>query len=240
MLRRKLTTLQIIVHAGAWVPLVWLVWAYTSGNLTVNPIQAATQHSGKFALIFLLLSLAVTPIHTLFGLRQVIQVRRALGLYAFIYAAIHVLIFAGLDYGFDWSLLTQAVVEKRYILVGLGALVILSALAATSFKSWMKRLGKKWKRLHRLVYVAAGLVIVHYSWSIKGDLLRLQGDIWQPLSFGSVVLVLLILRLPPLRRWISSARSRLSRSRRLAGLQARRNAQSANPPGLAAELDHPR
>ncbi len=228
MAKRKFTPLQIIVHIGAWIPLVWLVWAYFSDHLTVNPIQAATQHSGKYALVLLVLSLSVTPINTLFGFRQVLQVRRALGLYAFMYVVVHITIFTWLDYGLDWSLLYGAIFEKSYILVGLAALIILLSLAITSFKWWMKRLGKKWKYLHKLVYLAGGLVIVHYAWSVKGDILRLQGDIWQPLEYGIVVALLLVLRIPAIRRASSQLRQTLNRwlnrRRGLASAQLRRPA----------------
>ncbi len=208
---KKFTPLQIIVHIGAWLPLIWLLWDYYTGNLTINPIQAATQRTGKYALILLVLSLAATPANTLFGFRQALKVRRALGLYAFMYAAIHLTIFAGLDYGLDWGLLQGAIFEKRFVLVGLGAFLILLSLAATSFKSSMKRMGKNWKRLHKLVYLAGGLVIVHYAWSIKGDVLRLQGDIWQPVLFGLIVLILLVMRIPFVRKWFGGVRQRLNR-----------------------------
>ena len=208
---KKFTPLQIIVHTGAWLPLIWLLWDYYTGNLTINPIQAATQRTGKYALILLVLSLAATPANTLFGFRQALKVRRALGLYAFMYAAIHLTIFVGLDYGLDWGLLQGAIFEKRFVLVGLGAFLILLSLAATSFKSSMKRMGRNWKRLHKLVYLASGLVIVHYAWSIKGDVLRLQGDIWQPILFGLIVLFLLIMRIPIVRRRFGGVRQRLNR-----------------------------
>jgi methionine sulfoxide reductase heme-binding subunit len=218
---KKFTPLQIIVHIGAWVPLIWLLWDYYTGNLTINPIQAATQRSGKYALILLVLSLAATPANTLFGFRQALKVRRALGLYAFMYAVIHLAIFSGLDYGLDWSLLQGAILEKRFVLVGLSAFLILLSLAATSFKSSMKRMGKNWKRLHKLVYLAGGLVIVHYAWSIKGDVLRLQGDIWQPLSFGLIIFFLLLVRIPVIRKWASSIRQRLNRRGALSHTQQR-------------------
>jgi sulfoxide reductase heme-binding subunit YedZ len=208
---KKFTPLQIIVHIGAWLPLIWLLWDYYTGNLTINPIQAATQRTGKYALILLVLSLAATPANTLFGFRQALKVRRALGLYAFMYAAVHLTIFAGLDYGLDWGLLQGAILEKRFVLVGLGAFLILLSLAVTSFKSSMKRMGKNWKHLHKLVYLAGGLVIVHYAWSIKGDVLRLQGDIWQPILFGLIVLFLLVMRIPIVRRWFGGLRQRLNR-----------------------------
>jgi sulfoxide reductase heme-binding subunit YedZ len=209
MKKLKFTRLQIITHIGAWLPLLWLLWDNYAGNLSINPIQELTQRTGKYALVMLVLSISITPLTTLTGLRQFIKLRRPLGLYAFLYAALHFSIFIGLDYAFDWSLLRGELFEKRYILVGLGALLILSALAITSFKWWMKRLGKNWKRLHRLVYLASALVIVHFGWSQKGDFLRLQGDVGQPLAFGLAVALLLVVRIPPVRRRASRLQQRL-------------------------------
>ena len=211
---KKLTPLQIAVHLGAWFPLAWLLWDYVNGNLSVNPIQDITQRTGKYALILLLVTLTVTPVNTWLGFRQVVRVRRPLGLYTFFYASLHFLTFIGLDYGFDWTLLPGAIFEKPFVLVGLAALTILLALAFTSFKYWQKRLGKNWKRLHRLVYLAGGLVIVHFAWAKKGNLLGLAGDILQPLLFGLVLVLLLAARLPVLRRRASALRSRLARPRR--------------------------
>jgi sulfoxide reductase heme-binding subunit YedZ len=222
--RQHVHWLRLVTHLGAWIPLVWLLWAVSTGNLTVNPIQAATQYSGKDALVFLVLSLAVTPFHTLTGYRPVLKVRRALGLYAFMYAALHVFIFTVIDYGLDWSLLQGAIFEKTYILVGLATLIILVALAVTSFKWWMKRLGKRWTRLHRLIYLAGLLVILHYAWSLKGNLFSLQGDVMQPIAFGLAVVLLLVARIPALRRWISNQRSRLAHHGPAAGLRQPRSA----------------
>ncbi|MEJ2598956.1 MAG: sulfoxide reductase heme-binding subunit YedZ [Anaerolineales bacterium] len=221
-LNTRLHWLRLVTHVGAWIPLAWLLWAVSTGNLTVNPIQAATQYSGKDALVFLVLSLAVTPIHTLTGYRPVLKVRRALGLYAFFYALVHVFIFTVIDYGLDWGLLQGAIFEKTYILVGLATLIILTSLAVTSFKWWMKRMGKRWTRLHRLIYLAGLLVILHFAWSLKGNLFSLQGDITQPLAFGLAVVLLLAARIPRLRRWISNQRSRLLHRRPTAGLRQQR------------------
>lgn len=207
-------TLRGLVHLGAWLPLAWLAWAWWSdavfftANLTVNPIQAATKFTGKTAIILLTLSLACTPLNTVFGFRQALSVRRALGLYAFLYAALHFTIFAGVDFGFNWTFLQPEITDKPYIIVGLTAGLILLALAATSFRWWMKRLGRNWTRLHRLVYLAGLLVVLHYAWALKGDLFRLQGDVLQPLLFAGLVGLLLALRLPPLRRWASGLRAR--------------------------------
>jgi sulfoxide reductase heme-binding subunit YedZ len=221
--------LQIAVHIGGWVPLAWLTWSYTHGNLTVNWIQALTQRTGKIALIFLVLSLACTPANTLFGIRQALKVRRPFGLYAFMYASLHFLTFTGLDYSFDWSLLKGAIFEKPFVLVGLGALLILIALAVTSFRWWMKRMGRNWTRLHWLVYLAAGLVILHYAWALKGDIFRLKGNILGPVGFGLTLLFLLVLRIRPIRRWITKFRSEVNRH--WARIYHRKSAVSADEKG---------
>lgn len=213
MNKLKLTPLQVIVHLAFWGLAAWLVWSYVSDNLTVNPIQALMQRTGKFALIFLMLSLACTPLNTVFGFRSAIKVRRSLGLYAFLFAFSHLLILVGLDYGFDWFLLRLEILDKRYILVGLAAFSILLPLAVTSFKWFMKRMGKYWKWLHRMVYLAGLLVILHYAWAKKGDLLSLSGDMLQPMLFGVLLLVLLGLRLPFVRKAVVDIRGRLRRYR---------------------------
>jgi sulfoxide reductase heme-binding subunit YedZ len=210
MNRQRFTPLQIAVHIGAWIPLAWLVWAYTNHRLTVNPIQDAMQRTGRYALVLLVLCLACTPLNTVLGWRGVVRVKRALGLYAFMYAAMHVLILSGLDYQFNFILLFADLRGKVYVWVGLAAFLILLALAATAFRWSMKRMGKNWKRLHRLIYVAGLLVVLHYAWAKKGDLFHLRGDIRQPLFYGLVVLVLLGLRIPPIARGIKRLRASLS------------------------------
>jgi sulfoxide reductase heme-binding subunit YedZ len=207
----KFSRLQIIVHIVVWFLLAWLVWDYFTGNLTVNPIQAATQRTGKYAITLLILSLACTPLNTLFGFRQALTARRALGLYAFMFASIHFAIFIWWDFGFNWDLLKLEILEKRYVVVGLGAGVILTLLSATSLKYWMKRLGKNWKRLHRFVYLAGVLVVFHYAWAKKGDLLRLQGDIVGPLIATGSLVLLLVMRVPVIRRNARSFRTRTNR-----------------------------
>lgn len=211
MKKLKFTPLQIAVHIGAWIPLAWLVWAYYAHRLTVNPIQDATQRTGRYALALLVLCLACTPIHIVLGWRGAVRVRRALGLYSFLYALIHVLILSGLDYGFNFIYLFADFRSKVYVWVGVAAFLILLALAVTAFHSSMILLGKNWKRLHRLVYAAGVLVVLHYAWAKKGDLFRLRGDIRQPLFYGIVVIVLLGLRIPPVARGVKRLRASLSR-----------------------------
>ena len=220
MSRFKLSPLQILVHLLAWGLAAWLAWDAWTGNLTVNPIQAATQRTGKYALVLLVLSLACTPLNTLFGFRQALTVRRALGLYAFLFAATHFMIFIWIDYGLNLEFLLADISDKLYIFIGLTALIMLTLLAATSFKWWMKRLGKRWKSLHKLVYLAAPLVVLHFAWARKGDVFRLQGDILQPLAFGIVVALLLLARLPTLRKRAVKLRGQLQK--RLALVSASR------------------
>jgi sulfoxide reductase heme-binding subunit YedZ len=205
----RLTRLQILVHIGAWIPLAVLILDALNGNLTINPIQEAQIRSGDIAITLLILSLAVTPINMLFKLPGLVKVRRTLGLYAYMYAAIHLAIFVWLDYGFDLGLLLEAVAEKPFIIVGLTTFILLSALALTSFKSWMVRLGKNWKRLHRLVYLANLLVVLHFAWASKGDLFKLQGDIIRPLLAGVAVIFLLVLRIPAVRKRLAGTLKQL-------------------------------
>jgi sulfoxide reductase heme-binding subunit YedZ len=155
------------------------------------------------------LSLACTPLNALFGWREAIKRRRALGLYGFMYVTIHLLIFVNLDYGFAWSLILQTVFEKPYIVVGLTAFLLLIPLAMTSFDVWKARLGKNWKRLHSLVYWIAPLAVLHYAWAKKGDLFNLTGDITRPLVYGLIVAFLLVFRIPPVRRFFASLRDRM-------------------------------
>jgi methionine sulfoxide reductase heme-binding subunit len=194
---RRGPLLQAAVHVGALVPLALLIWAGIHGHLTANPIQAITARTGKAAMVLLLLSLACTPANTFFGLRRALRWRRPLGMYAFLYVSLHFLTFAVLDYGLDPGLLRQAIFEKRYALAGLAAGLLLVPLAITATRGWMRRLGKNWKRLHRLVYLAAALAVVHYVWLVKSDT-RV------PWLYGAVLALLLLVRLRPVKRGIAA------------------------------------
>lgn len=208
MVRFRAAPVQILIHITALGLLAWLAYDFNTGRMGINPIQTLTQRSGKIALILLVASLACSPLSSLLGLRLLLPARRTLGLYAFGFAALHFYTFAGLDFGFEWAFLQPEFAEKPYIWVGLAALLILFALAVTSLRWWMKRLGRNWKRLHRLVYAAGVLVVVHYAWASKGEVLRLQGDIVQPLLFGLVVVVMLALRLPWVKQRLLAKGSR--------------------------------
>jgi sulfoxide reductase heme-binding subunit YedZ len=204
--RSHLSALSLLIHIGSWTPLGVLVYDFFNNRLTVNPIQEAEIRTGDIALTLLVLSLACTPLFTLLRRPQVIRARRTLGLYGYMVAAIHLTIFIGVDYGFDLGLIGQAIVEKPYIIVGVICFTALSLLALTSFNWWKARLKKNWKRLHRLVYAINLLVVVHFGWSVKGDFFRLRGDIVRPLAAGIIIIILLVFRLPPVRRSIAGQR----------------------------------
>ena len=195
--------LRLAVHLGALIPLALLAWDFSTGNLTANPIQAATLRTGKTAIVLLVLTLAVTPFYTVFRYKPALPLRRTLGLYTFLYVSLHFLIFVAVDYGFDLELLKGAIFEKRYALVGFAAGLILLPLAITSTRGWMKRLGKKWKLLHRLIYLASVLAVFHYVWLVKGD-------IRQPLWFALAVALLLLARVPAVRRRLADFSRKLS------------------------------
>ncbi len=204
--RLRLNALSLLTHIGAWIPLAVLVNDFFKNHLTVNPIQEAEIRTGGIALTLLVLSLACTPLFTLLRRPQIIRVRRTLGLYGYMYAAIHLTIFLYLDYGLDLGLIGQAIVEKPYIIVGVISFTTLSLLAITSFNWWKARMKKNWKRLHRLVYAINLLVVLHFGWSVKGDFFQLRGDIVRPLAAGIIVILLLVFRLPAVRRSIARQR----------------------------------
>jgi sulfoxide reductase heme-binding subunit YedZ len=207
--RKGFPWLRVLVHVLGVLPLALIGFAALTSRLTVNPIQDIEQRLGRAALYFLVASLAVTPMYTLTGWRSVLPRRRALGLYAFLYASLHFLTFAAIDYGFDLQEIGRLIVEKPFILLGLTTGLLLLPLAVTSFDYFMRTMGKKWKSLHRLVYLAGVTVIIHYVWAKKGDLFNLRGDILKPLLWGVLILVLLVLRIPAVRRGVSRVRQRI-------------------------------
>ncbi len=208
---KRYTPLQIAIHIYAWSTLVLLIIDFFNNNLTANPIQALEQRTGLHAITLLLMALACTPLNNLLGWRELIKRRRALGLYAFMYATIHVIIFVDLDYGLAWSLIVQTVIQKPYIVLGAIAFLLLIPLAFTSFDIWKKRLGKNWKRLHQAVYLIAPIAVLHYALGKKGNfsLFHLGGDILRPLVYAVIVILFLIMRIPQVRKALASARDRI-------------------------------
>jgi sulfoxide reductase heme-binding subunit YedZ len=192
---------RVLAHVGALVPLLLIVAAYARGDLAETLNRELTLRSGSAGLLLLLASLACTPLNTLFGWRQALQVRRTLGLYGFGYVLLHLLAYAALDNMFDFELIWRDVGERRSMIAGFVALLALIPLAITSTRGWQRRLGRGWRVLHRLVYVALPLSVLHVFW-LERDFIR------APVLYALVVGGLLALRLPPVRRMIVRARTR--------------------------------
>ena len=197
------------MHLGAWYPLAHLIFDYLSGNLSVNFIQDLQQRTGRTAITLLMLTLSCSPLNLMFQWREPLKRRRALGLYTFMYATLHMLIFVDLDYGLAWSLILQTIFEKPYIIVGMTTFIMLLPLAMTSFDIWKRRMGKNWKRLHKTIYVLAPLAVLHYAWSKKGDLFTLSGDIIRPLIYAAILALLLVMRLTVVRSTLASVSMRV-------------------------------
>jgi sulfoxide reductase heme-binding subunit YedZ len=195
----------LAANLAAALPLLVLLRDFAQGNLGVDPINTINNATGRAAIALLLLSLAATPLHTVFGFRRGLTVRKSLGLWAFVYASFHLLNFVGLDYGFDVQFLLQdALLNKPYIVAGLASLLILLPLAITSTRGWMRRLGRNWKRLHRLVYGAGVLAVLHFLWQAKA------AERGEPLLYGLALALLLLVRIPAVRQRMVALRQRIT------------------------------
>jgi methionine sulfoxide reductase heme-binding subunit len=190
---------QWLIHVAALTPLLWLAGGFLVNGWGINPIQYLERRSGDYALALLLASLACTPLRIITNSARFTQFRKPLGLYAFAYAALHLLLFIGLDYGFAWTEIIPLILNKTYLWLGLAAFVMLLLLAVTSTQGWQRRLKKNWQRLHALVFLTGGLVVLHFALSKKGNLFTLSGEELWPLLSLIVLAVLLLIRFKPIR-----------------------------------------
>jgi len=183
-----LTRLKIVVFLACLIPLGQLLYNAWAGDLTANPIEYITHFTGDWSLIFLLATLSVTPLRKIFGWNEIIKLRRMLGLFAFFYVLLHFSTYIVLDHFFDFERIVKDVYKRPYVTAGFTAFVLLIPLAATSTAAMIRRLGKRWQQLHRLVYIAAIAGIVHFYWLVKADIRR-------PVQYGAVLALLLGCRL---------------------------------------------
>lgn len=187
------------VFATCLLPLAWLVWDTLHGQLGTDPVAQLEHRSGDWALRILLATLAVTPLRLLTRWHWLTRYRRMLGLFAFFYASIHLTIYLAVDLGGFWSQIFAEIARKPYITVGFAAWLLMIPLALTSTKGMMRRLGRNWLRLHRLVYVIGVCGVLHFMWLVKsGNTIAVR----EPLVYLAILTVLLALRVPTwLRQW---------------------------------------
>ena len=158
-----------VIFFMALIPFIWLLLKVFQNDLGPDPAQALSIETGEWTLRFLLLTLAITPFRQIFRMAEIARLRRMIGLFAFFYASIHFLSWMAFILGFRWLAIAEELVERPYITVGFLAYVILFLLGVTSTNSMVRRLGKNWKRLHKFVYAASILAIVHLLWILRTD-----------------------------------------------------------------------
>jgi methionine sulfoxide reductase heme-binding subunit len=179
---------KLLVFMACLVPVGQLAWRALHGQLTANPIEYITHQTGDWTLIFVVITLAVTPVRKLLRMPELIRFRRMLGLFAFFYGFLHFSTWIGLDNFFNWTDMLHDVRKRPFITVGFTGFVLMVPLALTSTAGWIRRLGgKRWLALHRLIYVTAICGVVHYYWLVKSDVRK-------PLFYGSLVALLLAAR----------------------------------------------
>ena len=183
----KIRALKILIWAGASLPLLRLLVLGMTDDLGANPVEFVERSTGTWALVFLLLSLSITPLRQWTQQTWLIAVRRLLGLWMFAYACLHVLTYLWLDYSFDWPDIVKDIIKHPYVLVGASAFLLTLPLAATSNQRAIRALKQRWKSLHKLVYVIGVLALLHYWWLVKKD-------VTEPLIYSLVFAGLMVIR----------------------------------------------
>ena len=170
------------------IPLILIIYKTFTNNLGPEPIKEITHHTGEWALLFIVFTLAMSPLKKITNLNIWISFRRMLGLFAFFYASLHLMTYVGLDYRFDLENISKDILTKKFIFIGFAAWLLLVPLALTSSKKMMGILKHNWKKLHRLTYIIAIFAVVHFIWLVKRDLT-------EPLIYLFIILALLAFRI---------------------------------------------
>ena len=200
--RGPLPWLKPAILVGSLAPAASILVRARSGGLGANPIAEALNELGLVALVLLIASLACTPLRTVSGWTWPVRIRRLVGLLAFSYASLHLGVYAFLDQGLDWRAIAADVAKRKFIFVGFAAFTLLAPLAATSTNAAVRRLGYlRWRRLHHLVYPAAILAVVHFVWRVKKD-------VREPVVYGAILGLLLLVRVVSYLRHRQAARAR--------------------------------
>jgi methionine sulfoxide reductase heme-binding subunit len=180
--------LKVLVFLACLGPASVLLWKGFHEQLGANPVDVITRSTGRWTLTFLLITLAVTPLRKLSSSPWVVRFRRMLGLFAFFYGSLHLMTYIWLDKFFDVHAMLHDIAKRKFITAGMTAWSLLLPLALTSTAGWIRRLGgKRWQRLHRLIYFSATAGVIHFIWLVKADLRR-------PLTYGGILATLLAYR----------------------------------------------
>jgi sulfoxide reductase heme-binding subunit YedZ len=183
-----------VAHLLCLVPFVALLWAAFNNSLGANPVETLTFETGDWTLRFLLITLSMTPLRQWTGQGSFIRFRRLLGLYTFFYLSCHFTIWFIADHSLDLAAMIEDIIKRPYITLGFSALILMLPLAITSNQAMIRRLGKKWKSLHQLVYLILALGVLHFIWLVKADYL-------EPTIYAIIALVLLLHRVGPMKRF---------------------------------------
>jgi sulfoxide reductase heme-binding subunit YedZ len=184
--------LKAVLFLGALAPFAVLLFDAFTDGLGVDPVKSITHRTGWWTLALLLVTLSITPLRRLTGYNRLVQQRRMLGLFAFFYATLHLATYVVLDQTLDLSYVGEDIAKRPYITIGFTAWLLLIPLALTSTKASIRRLGTRWTKLHRLVYLVAVLGVIHFYWQVKKD-------VREPLIFAAILAFLLAFRLVPRR-----------------------------------------
>jgi sulfoxide reductase heme-binding subunit YedZ len=225
MTRLRIT--KPLLFLAALVPLARLVWKFFHDALGANPIEVITHTTGDWTLILIMVTLSITPLRKVTKQYWLIGIRRMIGLFAFFYGCLHFTTYLWLDKFFDVHEIIKDVVKRPFITMGFLAFVCLLPLAFTSTKGWIRRLGKNWQRLHRLIYVTALAGVIHYIWLVKADLRK-------PLQYAFVLSVLLTYRIVA---WVIETRKKTAAAVQSHTVQAtRKHSEPAHEPALTKTL----
>jgi methionine sulfoxide reductase heme-binding subunit len=179
---------KVLLFLLCATPALYLGWRYYKQDLTANPVEYITHYTGDWTIRFILITLVVTPLRGLFNEPQLTRFRRMLGLFAFFYGVSHFMTWLWIDKFFDWNEMFKDILKRKFITIGMTALLLMAPLAVTSTAGWVRRMGfKRWQRLHRLIYFSGLAAVIHYMWLVKSDE-RL------PLMYGAILTVLMAYR----------------------------------------------
>jgi methionine sulfoxide reductase heme-binding subunit len=190
----RFSVIQIITHVACLLPFAILIIGYFSHQLTVNPVREITLRTGRTAILIFLLSFGCRPIYQILKMDSLMLIRKSLGLYAALYAALHFINYIGLDFQFDWPVLFRLFSQQIFLLIGLGAVIMLIVLSFFSIPFLQKRVPIFWKNARILIYSSFGLSLLHFSMAVKGDKKT-------PLTYLVIFIIFMILRIPPFTKF---------------------------------------